>query len=185
MLTLLKHYWLYDYHGLFIDYLKINYFSCSKKNTAKMYAFNIMLKLVSCLPLKLGTWIRIPVGAWLKSLNAWMRGEEITSCKSDIAPVSLTDWCIMILKKKLKKILCLKVIWFSTVHINSTVLALRSLYYTWKKWIEPGLGGSILWISKIKYYRGPPFNIDRSQLLRQSGSRVTLTSSTLYKRGYL
>ncbi len=33
--------------------------------------------------------------SWLGSTNAWMRGEEITSCKSHIASVSLTDWCIM------------------------------------------------------------------------------------------
>ncbi len=32
-----------------------------------------------------------------------MRGEEITSCKSHIALVSLTDCCIMIVKKKLTK----------------------------------------------------------------------------------
>ncbi len=32
-----------------------------------------------------------------------MRGEEITSCKRHIASVSLTKWCIMILKKEKKK----------------------------------------------------------------------------------
>ncbi len=56
-------------------------------------------QLVSCPPLKLGTWVRIPVGAWLVTLNAWMRGEEITSCKSHIASVSLTDWRIMIFSR--------------------------------------------------------------------------------------
>ncbi len=32
-------------------------------------------------------------------IYAWMRGEEITSCKSHIASVSLSDWCIMIQKQ--------------------------------------------------------------------------------------
>ncbi len=53
-------------------------------------------QLVSRPPLKLGTQVWIPVGAWLGSPNAWMRGEEITSCKSHIASVNLTDWHIMI-----------------------------------------------------------------------------------------
>ncbi len=63
-----------------------------------------MLKLglsnywLSCLSLKLGICVRIPVGAWLDSPNAWMRGEEIARCKSHITSVSLTDWCIMIFK---------------------------------------------------------------------------------------
>ncbi len=30
-----------------------------------------------------------------------MRGEEIANCKSHIASVSLTNWCIMILKKNI------------------------------------------------------------------------------------
>ncbi len=45
-------------------------------------------------------------GLDLGHINAWMIGEEITSCKSHIAPVSLTDWCIMIFilnKNKLNK----------------------------------------------------------------------------------
>ncbi len=33
--------------------------------------------------------VQIPVGAWLGPPNAWMRGEEITSCESHIAWVSL------------------------------------------------------------------------------------------------
>ncbi len=52
--------------------------------------------LVSHSPLKLATRVRIPVGTWLGSLNVWMRGEEITSCKSRIESVGLNDWCIMI-----------------------------------------------------------------------------------------
>ncbi len=55
-------------------------------------------QLVSHLPLNLGTCVRIPVGAWLRSTNAWMRGEEITSCKGHIASVILTNWCILIKK---------------------------------------------------------------------------------------
>ncbi len=41
------------------------------------------------------------IGAWVGSPNAWMRGEEITSCKSHIASVSLIDWGIMIFLKKI------------------------------------------------------------------------------------
>ncbi len=44
-------------------------------------------QLVSHHPVKLGTQVRIPVGAWLGSPNAWMRGEVITSCKS-------LDWLV-------------------------------------------------------------------------------------------
>ncbi len=42
-------------------------------------------------------------GGWIGSPNAWMRGEEITSCKIHVALVSLTDWCIIIFKKVKKK----------------------------------------------------------------------------------
>ncbi len=58
--------------------------------------------------IKLSSWriqVPIPVEAWFRSLNAWMRGEEIISCNSHIASVNLTDWCIMIffLRKKKKE----------------------------------------------------------------------------------
>ncbi len=42
--------------------------------------------------------------AWLGSPNACMKGEEITSCKSHIALVSLTNSCIMILKQTNKHV---------------------------------------------------------------------------------
>ncbi len=60
--------------------------------------------MVSRPPLMLGTWVRIPVRAKLGSPNACMGREEITSCKSHIASVSLTDWCIMLYKKKKTKV---------------------------------------------------------------------------------
>ncbi len=61
-------------------------------------------QFVSRSPTMLGTQVRIPVGAWLRSPNACMRGEEITSCKKNhIASVSLTDWCIMIKIKETKE----------------------------------------------------------------------------------
>ncbi len=63
--------------------------------------------MVSRPPLMLGTWVQIPmgldytlvigkVGLDSRHTNARMRGEEITNCKSHIASVSLTYWCIMI-----------------------------------------------------------------------------------------
>ncbi len=64
-------------------------------------------QLVSHPPLILGTRVWIPVGA-LDHINAWMRGEEITSCKSHIATVSLT--------KKTKK---------NTVRVELTLSALQ------------------------------------------------------------
>ncbi len=44
-----------------------------------------------------------PGGGLTQVTQCMNRREEITSCKSYIASVSLIDWCIMILKKKLKK----------------------------------------------------------------------------------
>ncbi len=58
------------------------------------------VQFVSCLPLNLRTQVWSLMWAWIESPYAWMRGEKITSCKSHIASVSLTNWCIMIKKKK-------------------------------------------------------------------------------------
>ncbi len=51
-------------------------------------------QLVSRPLLMLGTQVRILVGAWLRSPNACMRGEEITCCKSHIASVNLLGWLV-------------------------------------------------------------------------------------------
>ncbi len=63
--------------------------------------------------LMLGTRVQIPVVAWLRFKSWWglysgqtnvcMRGEEISSCKNHIAPVSLTDWCMIFFKQINKK----------------------------------------------------------------------------------
>ncbi len=61
-----------------------------------MYMGGAIAQLVSHLLSIWGPGVRIPVETWHGSPNAWMRGEEIASCKSHIASVNLTDQCIMI-----------------------------------------------------------------------------------------
>ncbi len=112
-------------------------------------------QLVSRLPLKLRTWVWIPVGDWLGSPNAWMRREEITNCKSHIASVSLTDWCIMIFKKCLKKdiyILIRQTILASFVHVFNTIIVVRDnseKHYLGDGWFQishrPNQGVSYAW----------------------------------------
>ncbi len=66
----------------------------------KMWSGGGIVQLLSCPPLILVTQVWIPVGTWLGSRNAWMRSEEITSCKSHIVSASLTNWYII--NKKIK-----------------------------------------------------------------------------------
>ncbi len=85
--------------------------------------------MVSCLPLNLGTWIRIPVGAWLWSSNAWIRGQEITSSKSQIAAVRLTEWCIIIKKKKKSKMFIIQVGSTMFNNISANISRVRPVRY--------------------------------------------------------
>ncbi len=61
-----------------------------------------------------------------------MRGEEITSCKSHIAPDSLTDWCMIFFfkLKKLKKEGSNKHP-FAASPGNMTVMCVNVLYTQW------------------------------------------------------
>ncbi len=64
-----------------------------------------------------------------------MRGEEITSCKSHIAPVSLTDWCIMIFifKKNSKIIEKYTSKLFTTICEHSMLINNNSMLHVSKK----------------------------------------------------
>ncbi len=87
--------------ALFIVLSLIKY--VSKYAHIKVVMWGGIAQLVSRPSLNLETRVQILVGAWIGSPNAWMREEEIASCKSHIPSVSLTNWCILIFKKRKKK----------------------------------------------------------------------------------
>ncbi len=98
--TCILHVWYFCNTCVVVDYTCILYTTY----IAYIHVYNIcnthpntfflgggQAQLVSCPPLMLENRFQILMGARLRSPNAWMRVEEITSCKSHVASVSLTN----------------------------------------------------------------------------------------------